>query len=39
MGTVFAATTRARIISSIRQFFKWAVKQQYLQVFEQIIIK
>ncbi|GAK43416.1 tyrosine-type recombinase/integrase [Paenibacillus sp. UMB7766-LJ446] len=31
MGTVFAATTRARIISSIRQFFKWAVKQQYLR--------
>ncbi|MGG2199996.1 MULTISPECIES: site-specific integrase [Paenibacillus] len=31
LGTVFAATTRARIISSIKQFFKWAVKQQYLR--------
>lgn len=30
-GTVFAATTRARIVSAIKQFFKWAVKQQYLQ--------
>lgn len=30
-GTVFAATTRARIVSAIKQFFKWAVKQQFLQ--------
>ncbi|GMX67451.1 tyrosine recombinase XerC [Paenibacillus elgii] len=30
-GKVFEATTRARIISAIKQFFKWAVKQQYLQ--------
>ncbi|UUZ78813.1 hypothetical protein LJK88_26405 [Paenibacillus sp. P26] len=26
-----AATTRARIVSAIKQFFKWAIKQQYLQ--------
>ncbi|MBT2764424.1 tyrosine-type recombinase/integrase [Paenibacillus sp. ISL-20] len=30
-GTIYAATTRARIISAIKQFFKWAVKQHYLQ--------
>lgn len=30
-GKVFEATTRARIVSAIKQFFKWAVKQQYLQ--------
>lgn len=28
---LFDATTRARIISSIKAFFKWAVKQNYLQ--------
>ncbi|NHN33125.1 tyrosine-type recombinase/integrase [Paenibacillus agricola] len=30
-GDLFEATTRARIISAIKQFFKWAVRQQYLQ--------
>jgi integrase/recombinase XerD len=30
-GSLFAATTRARIVSAIKQFFKWAIKQQYLQ--------
>ncbi|MNW37238.1 Tyrosine recombinase XerC [compost metagenome] len=30
-GIIYAATTRARIISAIKQFFKWAVKQHYLQ--------
>ncbi|MFX3637401.1 MAG: tyrosine-type recombinase/integrase [Candidatus Pristimantibacillus sp.] len=30
-GRIFEATTRARIISAIKQFFKWAVKQQYIQ--------
>jgi integrase/recombinase XerD len=30
-GIIYEATTRARIISAIKQFFKWAVKQQYLQ--------
>ncbi|WP_240416767.1 tyrosine-type recombinase/integrase [Paenibacillus periandrae] len=28
---LFNATTRARIISAIKAFFKWAVKQQYLK--------
>lgn len=30
-GELFEATTRARIISAIKQFFKWAIRQQYLQ--------
>lgn len=30
-GTIYQATTRARIISATKQFFKWAIKQQYLQ--------
>ncbi|MFS0722270.1 tyrosine-type recombinase/integrase [Paenibacillus sp. 1P07SE] len=30
-GKVFAAATRARIVSAIKSFFKWAVKLQYLQ--------
>lgn len=30
-GLIFEATTRARVVSAIKQFFKWAVKQQYLQ--------
>jgi integrase/recombinase XerD len=30
-GKIFEATTRARIISTIKQFFKWAIKQQHIQ--------
>ncbi|MFD2614600.1 tyrosine-type recombinase/integrase [Paenibacillus gansuensis] len=30
-GQLLNATTRARIISAIKQFFKWAVKQHYIR--------
>ncbi|KQN96786.1 tyrosine-type recombinase/integrase [Paenibacillus sp. Leaf72] len=30
-GKIFEATTRARNISAIKQFFKWAIKQRYIQ--------
>jgi site-specific recombinase XerD len=30
-GKVFEATTRARIIASIKNFFKWAVKHQHIK--------
>ncbi|CAI6084926.1 tyrosine-type recombinase/integrase [Cohnella sp. JJ-181] len=30
-GAIFEATTRARIISALKQFFKWAVRQQYIK--------